>query len=41
MARGKVLRQELLPILKRRLPILDDYVRQRIEGMISKYGLGD
>jgi hypothetical protein len=41
MARGRALRLELLPILKRRLPILDDYVRQRIEGMISKYELGD
>jgi hypothetical protein len=40
MARGQALRQELLPILLRRLPTLDDHVRQRIEDMISKYGLG-
>jgi hypothetical protein len=40
IARGQALRQELLPILLRRLPILDDYVRQRIEDMISKYGIG-
>jgi hypothetical protein len=40
MARGKALLQGLLPILRRRLPILDDYVRQRIEEMISKYGIG-
>jgi len=39
MARGQVLRQDLLPILLRRLPLMDDYVRQRFEDMISKYGI--
>jgi hypothetical protein len=41
MARGQILRQMLLPILKRHLPMLDDYVRQRIENMIERYGLED
>jgi hypothetical protein len=39
MARGKALREILLPILVRNLPILDDHVRKRIEDMISRYGL--
>jgi len=39
MVRGEALRHELLPILQRSLPIADDYVRQRIEDMIRRYGL--
>ena len=39
MIRGKTLRNDLLPVLIRNLPILDDHVRQRIEDMISRYGL--
>ncbi len=39
MARGKVLRESLLPALLRRLPVLDDHVRGRVEDMIRDYGL--
>lgn len=37
MARGQVLLEELLPILLRRLPMLDEYARDRIGHMISRY----
>jgi hypothetical protein len=37
MARGRVLREELLPILLRRLPMLDEHVQDRINSMISRY----
>ncbi len=40
MIRGEALRDGLLPLLLRSLPMLDDYVRQRIEDMISRYSLG-
>jgi hypothetical protein len=39
MARGKALRQELLPILQRNLDRLDDHIQQRIRRMIEKYKL--
>ncbi len=39
MIRGEALREELLPLLVRSLPLLDDHVRSRIEDMISRYGL--
>jgi hypothetical protein len=39
MARGAALREELLPILSGNLEILDDYSRQRVQAMISRYGL--
>ena len=40
MVRGSVLREELLPILRRRLAGLDDHVRGRITEMIDRYKLG-
>ena len=39
MVRGQALRDRLLPILKRRLSHLDDYTRQRVEGMVLHYRL--
>jgi hypothetical protein len=39
MIRGEALRDDLLPLLVRNLAMLDDHVRQRIEDMISRYGL--
>jgi hypothetical protein len=39
VARGKALRQELLPILLRNFDRLDDHVQQRIRRMIEKYKL--
>jgi hypothetical protein len=39
MIRGKTLRDELLPLLLQNLAIFDDYIRQRIEEMISRYDL--
>jgi hypothetical protein len=41
MARGKALRQELLPILLRNFDHLDDHIQHRIRRMISKYKLCD
>jgi hypothetical protein len=41
MARGKVLREELLPILRRRMPQMDEYVRSRIEDMTTRYKLSE
>ena len=39
MARGQVLREEILPILTCHLSLLDDHVRSRIEGMCKLYRL--
>jgi hypothetical protein len=39
MARGRVLREDLLPILLRNRAIMDDYVRGRLEAMIRDYRL--
>ena len=39
MARGRVLREQLWPLLHARLPFLDDYVRERILEMAERYGL--
>jgi hypothetical protein len=39
MVRGAVLRETLLPILLRRLPVLDDHVQERILGMVKDYDL--
>jgi hypothetical protein len=39
MARGEALREDLVPLLLRRLPVLDDHVRGRIEDMIRDYRL--
>lgn len=39
MARGQVLHEELLPILNRHFPLLDDYVRSRIGEMCKLYRL--
>ena len=39
MIRGQALRDDLLPLLVRNLPMLDDHIRQRIGDMISRYGL--
>jgi len=39
MVRGTTLRNEMLPFLKRRLPDVDEHIRQRISDMISRYGL--
>jgi hypothetical protein len=39
MARGASLRTHVLPALLRHLPELDDYVRERVQTMIDRYGL--
>ncbi len=39
MVRGKALREELLPLLLRRLDETDTHVRQRIIDMIARYKL--
>lgn len=39
MARGRLLREELLPILVRHLNFLDDHVRTRIQDMCRRYRL--
>jgi hypothetical protein len=39
MIRGKTLRDGLLPLLQQNLELFDDYVRQRIEEMMSRYDL--
>jgi hypothetical protein len=41
MARGKALREEVLPLLTRHLDEVDGYVRERIKGMIDRYELGE
>jgi hypothetical protein len=41
MVRGKALREELLPLLKRRIDEADAYVRERILTMIARYGLDE
>jgi hypothetical protein len=39
MVRGKALKEELLPLLKGRLGLVDAHVRQRITDMIERYKL--
>ncbi|MBI4489504.1 MAG: hypothetical protein HY694_10505 [Deltaproteobacteria bacterium] len=39
MARGRLLREEILPILTPHLNFLDDHVRARIQDMCRLYGL--
>jgi hypothetical protein len=39
MVRGKALREELLPLLKRHINEIDAYVRERIMTMIDRYKL--
>jgi hypothetical protein len=39
MVRGSTLRQQLLPILQKRLAGMDSHVRERIAAMIDSYGL--
>lgn len=41
MARGKILREELLPILFRHFDVMDAHVRERIEEMTTRYGLAE
>jgi len=41
MARGRTLREELLPILFRRLDVMDAHVRQRIEEMTADYRVAE
>jgi hypothetical protein len=41
MTRGKVLREELLPILLRHFGTIDAHVRQRIEEMTARYRLAE
>lgn len=41
MVRGEPLRQDLLPILLRNRPRLDDHIRERIAQMLRKYRLRD
>jgi len=38
MARGRFLREEILPILTRHRALLDDHVRSRMEAMCVLYG---
>ena len=39
MARGRALRQELLPLLLKNYQFFDDHIRYRISRMINKYQL--
>ncbi len=39
MVRGKALREELLPFLRRRLDMVDAHIRDRITGMMKRYKL--
>ena len=39
MARGQVLRETLVPLLLRRMPMLDDHAQQRIGDMVRDYKL--
>ena len=39
MARGRFLREEIIPILARHVNFLDNHVRTRIEGMCVLYGM--
>ncbi len=41
MARGPLLREEILPILRRHVSILDDHVRGRLEQMCRLYQLSE
>jgi hypothetical protein len=41
MSRGKSLREELLPILLRRINVVDSSIRERIEEMATKYKLAE
>jgi hypothetical protein len=41
MIRGKALREEMLPLLTRRIDLVDAHVRERITGMMERYGLGE
>jgi hypothetical protein len=41
MARGEALREELLPLLRRHFYQFDEYIRQRITDMISRYRLAE
>jgi hypothetical protein len=41
MARGPALREQLVPLLLRNRPILDEYVQRRIDDMIRDYHLTD
>jgi hypothetical protein len=41
MVRGKALRDGVMPLLRRRLPDLDAYVRQRITDMVQRYSLDE
>jgi len=41
MVRGQSLREQLLPLLMRRLPALDDHVRQRVTDMVRDYRLSE
>lgn len=39
MARGQVLRDEMLPFLRRHLDDVDSHIRERITNMMERYGL--
>lgn len=39
MARGQVLREEMLPFLKRHLNDVDSHIKERIEDMVERYRL--
>jgi hypothetical protein len=41
MARGKTLRDDLLPILFRRFYIMDAHIRHRIEEMVTRYRMAE
>jgi hypothetical protein len=41
MVRGRALRDELVPLLRRRLPSIDSHVRGRIEQMFATYKLAE
>ena len=41
MVRGTVLREQLLPLLKRHMDIVDAHVRERIQTMIDRYEMGE
>ena len=41
MVRGTALREQLLPLLKRHMDMVDAHVRERIQTMIDRYEMGE
>jgi len=41
MVRGTALREQLVPLLKRHMDMVDAHVRERIQTMIDRYEMGE